>query len=1137
MNRTSNAQRPTSHAHPVHLLVGPAGSGKTARIVRSVLAALEASSEGAPLLLLAPKQATFLLERQLLAEGPVQGFTRLRILSLPRLAERILESSGAPRGRLLSDEGRIMVLRSILARVRDELTVYRATARLPGFARQLGDLLLEFQQYQISPERLAQLAATLSAEASLPGRLTDLGRLLAEYENWLGNRGVQDDSRLLALASQALAAAPATAPGDVDPLLFGGLWMDGFAEMTPPELDLLAALVPRCPQATLAFCLEHPDPDPVDCFSPWSVVGHTLSELRRRLAALPELSIRIETLPRRPGQDRWPANAALGHFEAHWAGPTPFTQPWPESPDRAPPIRLVRCANFEAEAVVAAREILRFVRDEGGRYRDTAVLVRSLDDHAAAVCRVFARYDIPAFLDRRENATHHPLAELARGAVRLAAFGWRQDDWLAILKTGLLPAPETDLDRLENEALARGWDGTRWLEPLPATNEGAHDLESLRSRLVPPFAAFRDALIEDPAGISGRGLVDALRGLWDTLGIHQRLDDWAAAPEIPGVPAQVHRTVFDEIERLLEDLVLAFHDVVSHPSEWLAVLEAGLGNLTVGVVPPAIDQVLVGAVDRSRNPELRLAVLLGWNEGLFPAIDGPGSLLSETDRQSIEQAGTRLGRDRRRTVGRERFYAYIAGTRARDRMVITFAERNTDDGILNPSPFVRRLLRLFPSLPIETPDLPDAGGPFEHASELVVPLLRAGPTLPPPARAAWRERVPALARWEECFAQPVQTDLDAGLPPPMAAQLYGDPTLRLPVTRLEEFAACPFRFFVNAGLRATERLHFDLDARKIGSFHHEVLAQFHRELEREGRPWRSLSTPAARRRIARIAETVAGWFESGVLHADPLRRFRLRTSTRALQDFVATTVDWMRTSYGFDPHAAELSLGGPGCDLPAWALDLGDDVTLLIHGKIDRVDLAPAPDGPDRWFLVIDYKTRARPVDPRLLEAGIQIQLPAYLGALRGLAQTQPLFGANRLRPVGMFQAGLHVRRETGKTRNEALHAAEASRRKAYRHRGRFDRAALPVLDRLSNTGSNSGQFSHIPQGRGGRSADPMTTAEFEALLDRAQARLIALGRDIRAGVARVAPYRKGNDDTACHTCAFGAICRFDPWTHEYRRV
>ena len=79
------------------------------------------------------------------------------------------------------------------------------------------------------------------------------------------------------------------------------------------------------------------------------------------------------------------------------------------------------------------------------------------------------------------------------------------------------------------------------------------------------------------------------------------------------------------------------------------------------------------------------------------------------------------------------------------------------------------------------------------------------------------------------------------------------------VSRLENFAACPFRFFVHSGLRAEERKVFELDFREQGSFQHDVLKLFHEELQREGRRWRDLAPAEARERVARMASGVQPW--------------------------------------------------------------------------------------------------------------------------------------------------------------------------------------------------------------------------------------------------------------------------------------
>ncbi len=113
---------------------------------------------------------------------------------------------------------------------------------------------------------------------SLRRKLNDLSVLLADYLEWLQGHGLQDAECLLDLAAAALKKSPPAAP------LASALWLDGFAEMTPPELDLLAAAAPRCEQLTLAFCLEGPPPvAPESWLSIWTGIGQTFSQCQARL--------------------------------------------------------------------------------------------------------------------------------------------------------------------------------------------------------------------------------------------------------------------------------------------------------------------------------------------------------------------------------------------------------------------------------------------------------------------------------------------------------------------------------------------------------------------------------------------------------------------------------------------------------------------------------------------------------------------------------------------------------------------------------------------------------------------------------------------------------------------------------------
>jgi ATP-dependent helicase/nuclease subunit B len=1050
-----------------------------------------------------------------------------------------------------------MVLRALLMQHESELKLFRPSARRPGFAQQLSQLLGELQQHQITPAKLRVLSTLPDMRHELQDKLHDLALLFEDHTNWLAENELQDTNCLLDFATEALRSKSAIRNPQS---AIQSLWLDGFAEMTPQELDLLAAILPRCDRATLAFCLASEPAAETSWPSIWSSIGKTFQQCRQRLENLPNCKVSVEILRRDPGKNRF-ISPALRQLEMRWQGGSGF-QPHPDSQDAFPipsnELRIAACTNPEAEAVFAAREILKFVRADRAcnRFRDAAVLVRSLDGYHKPLERAFRRYGVPFFLDRRELVAHHPLAELTRSALRTVAFDWPHDDWFAALKAGFSPVDEAEIDRLENEALARGWHGAKWREPvqIAENTELSEFLERRREKILPPFQNFAAQLARYGNQPSGAQLAEALREFWDELGVEKTLEDWSLAD--PGKSSiinrqlSIHQTVWEQIKSWLDNVALAFADEALPLRDWLPILEAGLANLTVGVIPPALDQVLIGAIDRARNPDLKLAFVLGVNESVFPAPPPAPTILTDADRDEMRQHVGAPGPDLRERLARERFLGYIACTRASEKLVVTFSRHDAEGRTLNPSPFVTHLSRIMPGLEIEEVSGEVKLADVEHVSELIAPLVEAQNSvaaevtrLKSEARQSllksaatdekWRDllALPALESLTESLRQLREPDSAEGLSPALVEKLFGR-TLHSSVSRLEEFAQCPFQFFVHSGLRAEERKAFELDAREQGSFQHEVLKMFHEQLSAEGKRWRDLTPPDARARVAKIAAVLALDYRDGLLHTNEQSRFTARLLAESLQDFVETLVTWMRGQYEFDPAVAELEFGfGPG-SAPAWEIDLGAGHRLALRGRIDRIDLCREASG-RALCVVMDYKSGQKKLDKILVEHGVQLQLLAYLAAVRHWPDSHALFGVQQLIPAGVFYVNLRGQYESGGTRDEALADAAAARKRAYRHAGRFDASALSKLDRINATDQFNYRLNKDGSVRS-NSVEALPRAEFEALLGRVETQLQEMGRAIYSGAARVDPYRKGRE-TPCEFCDYRAVCRIDPWTHQYR--
>ena len=446
---------------------------------------------------------------------------------------------------------------------------------------------------------------------------------------------------------------------------------------------------------------------------------------------------------------------------------------------------------------------------------------------------------------------------------------------------------------------------------------------------------------------------------------------------------------------------------------------------------------------------------------------------------------------------------------------------------------VTHVRQLFPDLQPEPAGNTHDWQHCEHLSELRAFLTPSAFRVPHTALGVAH----ALPGLQSLFEERLYLTEPSGaesLDPELAEHLYG-PVLHSSVSRLEQFAACPFRFFVHSGLRAEERLWFDLDAREQGSFQHEVLAQFHNELAAEAKRWRDVTPLEARERVGTIARVLSATFRNGLLESSQQTRFMARVLTESLQDFVETLVAWMHQQYQFDPVKVEFPFGEDGGP-PAWTLELANERRLELYGRIDRIDLYRPADGESALCVVVDYKSSQKQLDPVLVEHGIQLQLLTYLNVLRQWPNPLASFGAARLEPAGVFYVNLRGKYGRERNRRAALADPQAARKLAYRHTGRFDARALPYLD--SRAGVIEGDQFNYRLTRGGllhkRCKEPVPTEALESLLDQIETNLHSMGSQVYSGRAEVAPFRKGIM-TACDQCGYQAICRFDPWTQSYR--
>lgn len=1152
----------------LRLLLGRAGTGKTHTCLAEIVERLrKEGEEGPPLIFLVPEQATYQMERALLARlpaDPVAATTRAQVVSFRRLEQRVFQEAGGPVRPVPSELGKRLLLRLVLARSEADLELFRGSARRPGFMNRLSRTIRELRDQGVEASDLAEAAQGLEqADPRLAARLRDLTTLLTGYESLLQKR-FDDPDRGLATAAQRVRAARS---------LRGALvWVDGFAGFTPAEFAFLEALLGVAGSMTVALCIDgrRPlggPPQEADLFRQTHETYHQLLRVAERAGAV---VTGVDVLDRDTAPPRFASSPALAWVEAWLFRPG---RPREGAPAPGEAVEVVAAADPRREVEAVARRIRRLCRDQGLRPREIAVVVRNLDPYEVWIRRIFTDYGIPYFIDRKGGLSHHPLVEMVRSALEVVAFDWPAEAVFRYLKTDLAGLERDSVDRLERYVLSHGIRGRWWYgdtpwrfrrlysletEPEDVDPATAADLERLdadRRRAAGPLIRLQDSLgaarVEPlPARTLVRAVVDLLAG----LDAGSTLERWVAGAEAAGdlVAAREHRQAWAGVAAVLETCAGILDDEPLTLAEFRQVLEAGLEGLQLALIPPALDQVLVGSVERSRQPDVRAVFVLGANDGVFPAVPEEDPIFNDGDREALAGLGVELAPDSRLRLFHERYLAYIALTRSRERLWVSYSLTDGSGGERRPSPIVTRLGELFPGLTGQVePGM--AAGPagtpaptrYEHPGRLIgalLPVLRAarrGAEPDPAWWGAWRwlashpRHGPVLQRLARALAEPLPVP---PLPGDLAGELFGTP-LRTSVSRLERFGACPFQHFALHGLRLQEPPVAEIDPARLGSLMHAVLSRIVAEVESGGRALPDLTPEERRALVDRVVDAVAPRLAEEVV-LESARQAYLVQRVKDIIGWVVEVLAEQQRRGRFVTRGTEVSfgLGGEGA-LPPLELKLESGHRALVRGRIDRVDVASV-DGAT-WVRVVDYKSSRRGLALDEIYHGLSLQLPAYLAVVVAAA---PGWLGGPAHPAGAYYQPMvdPVVDEPAGAGGDDPEAARRERLKASKLAGLTvaEPRVIRAMDAEVGAGVSELVEAGLTKDGAPRKSDKVAPEQdVQRLLGFVQRRMADLAGGVLSGRVAPRPYRKPDGEVPCGYCPFRAVCRFEGSYQPYRHL
>lgn len=1030
----------------VTVVKGRAGSGKsrylTARIQELIADPLK------KILVIVPGSLTFETEKEIMAACGVKGILGLQVMSLQRLALRILEETGTPE--FLTHAERAMACHLAL----DKLGQPFGGERLPDFEVCLGELITRLKSHRQTPDSLRDAAQRLR-DGALAAKLLDTAAVLEIYDEICGDR--RDSADMYALAAERADQS--------ETLRGAAVFIDGLDSGTPAALHLLARVAALADETTIAFRGDDSDPA---LFAPEE------KQARQFIDAVKRAGQRVTVLHSPGLPDRY-QHDALRFLEANL-----YRYPYTPYDGPMDGLFMIEAETAQQEAESVAASILAAVSQQGWRFSDIAMVGGNLAAYLPLIKSVFAQAGIPFFVDERRTLADNAFFDFLDSALSAAA-----GDMAAIPRYAfsdyapIRPEQRTALMNYTGKYALKGWhfQSAFW-------RGDADGAERARRQVMRPLDALAQGIRQGGAARQA----EAVRRFLTACSAQQKLEVLCADIDRPETRGEhvYFRQVYDKTLEVLNSVARMMGDAPLRPDDLRALIRTGCEGTRIAVIPPTTDEVKLFDISVARLPGVRALFAIGLVDGTWPARDdGPG-ILSGAERELLLDAGLDVGVY---DLAAEKLKIYTALAKPKERLVLSW---NKAAG--TPSVLIDRLKRLFPALkPGGAPQLfPLSGMEPVLLGDIANVLRGRKPSADLPAlmgclldQPGWRERAEAILLRDNAAAPVSAEDAKA---------LYKS-SIRCSATRIENYYRCPYKHFLDHGLRAQVPRDYTCDRIDIGSYMHLALDLFTQALIADGVAIQDLTEEEAARRMETAAEQAAERHDDGKLKQDErfavqytlLRRELIDTALRIRTHFLGTDARLLQSEQMFS------------ITLPT---ALGD---IELVGKIDRIDAA------DGYFRVVDYKSSDTRFVPNDLAAGTALQLPVYIEAAR------QMLNDTGLKPAGGYY--MKIGNSYGEDEGEVLTKG--------RMRG-ISLSDVPALSRFSTT-LPGGSFVAIDQrvtAKGalhGNSKSFFNEQELDALLRYARRMVCEAAQRIYSGDNSICPI-----DGACGYCDYKSVCRMN---------
>ncbi|NGU66504.1 helicase-exonuclease AddAB subunit AddB [Clostridium perfringens] len=1127
------------------IIYGRAGTGKSTFCINQIKKKINNSPTN-KLILLVPEQFTFQTENKVLNAIGERYVLNAEVLSFKRLAHNVFNECGGATRTIMGDAGKSMLIFKVLEDLGDNMTVFKNASRQKGFIDIASKTITEFKKYNVNNEVL-DLTINEIEDENLKMKMEELKDVFNEFNSRLHEGYVDEEDQLLLLNEKLDGCS-----------LYDGaeIWIDEFSSFTPNQLSVIGKLLKRAKSVNITLSIDEVNLPKGES----DLFVATKNTEKRLMNLIQEEGIAFngyinlnEDIPY-----RFKENKELAHIERQL-----YAYPFKQYGGKNNSLRLYRANNNYDEIEFVAKDILRVVREKQYRFKDISVICRDVDNYEKVVSAIFAEYEIPYYIDKKIDIASNPLIVFINSAVDIISKNWTYESMFKYLKTGLIKEfrgieGAELIDELENYVLAYGIKGKKWMEEWvnysssilkeeEISEENKQRLERLndiRETIVTPLDEFNKQCkgkktLKEFATI----LYEFLDSKLDVMDTIDKYVEYFKENDM-AIEAKEYSEVRDIFIDVLEQAVDVLGNEVMDLNEFMKVLNIGLSQYEMGLIPVALDQVNIGDITRIKSRGTKALYIIGVNDGVLPSASKEEGILSDNDREILLEKGISLASDTRTKIFEEQFLVYTAFTIAEEYLVVTYPLADFEGKSQRPSIIVHRLKKILPNVKEESEGFKLINDKYEKISaklptlnELMIAIRKNydGAKIEDYWKYVydwylkepkWKERIEYVRKGLE------YTNLENNISKEKAKKLYEDNKnkISLSVSRLERYAQCPFAYYIQYGLKAKDRKIYEFTAPDLGSFMHEILDEFTNEIKEKDLKWSDLSKENCRNIINSLVDNQVKNNKSSILNSSKRYSYFTDRFKRILTKSVMVISEQMKRS-DFEIYKNELAFGFSK-DVNSIKLDLPSGESFYLNGRIDRVDKLNL-DG-ETYLRIIDYKTGSKKFDLNKFYNGLQMQLLVYLDALinnsENIVENQAMPGA-----ILYFRIDDPILKSKGDLTEEEIKSEVL---KELKLEGLLldDVKVVKAMDNTLEPGTHSLIIPANMKKAGdlGKNKALITMEQFELLRKYVNEKMVEICQNMIEGKIDIEPCKE-NKNIVCDYCNYSHICQFDSSLEDNR--